>query len=249
MAFKVPTCWKELSEEQLRHIIRLLWVNQDRPDGDFLVRSAALTYFCNIEVVSRSDKGWMCRERKTGRAFLLDPDLLPAMMEQVEWVTQPEKITVRIGRVGEYEAVDFELRDLMFGKYLMCENYYQAFLLTKEEGKLVKMARILYRIPDDEDSISLSAEILAGVFLWYSAAKQLLGEAFPHFFKPPEPGGGGVSMESQRDSVRAQIRLLTKGDVTKQDYIMNHTDTWAALGELDALAMEAEEIKQKYGKK
>jgi hypothetical protein len=30
---------------------------------------------------------------------------------------------------------------------------------------------------------------------------------------------------------------------------MNHTDTWMALGELDALAMEAEEIKQKYGKK
>ena len=44
-------------------------------------------------------------------------------------------------------------------------------------------------------------------------------------------------------------RLVKLTGLTKQDYIMNHTDTWTALGELDALAMEAEEIKQKYGKK
>ena len=44
-------------------------------------------------------------------------------------------------------------------------------------------------------------------------------------------------------------RLVKLTGLTKQDYIMNLTDTWTALGELDALAMEAEEIKQKYGKK
>ena len=43
--------------------------------------------------------------------------------------------------------------------------------------------------------------------------------------------------------------MVKLSGLTKQDYIMNHTDTWTALGELDALAMEAEEIKQKYGKK
>ena len=56
------------------------------------------------------------------------------------------------------------------------------------------------------------------------------------------------SLPSLYDSIRNQIRLLTKGDVTKQKYILEQTDTWTALGELDALAKEAEEISKKYGK-
>ena len=36
----------------------------------------------------------------------------------------------------------------------------------------------------------------------------------------------------------AQIRILTKGDITKNDAILK-SDTWSALLELDALAKEA----------
>ena len=45
------------------------------------------------------------------------------------------------------------------------------------------------------------------------------------------------------------MRLLTKGDVTKEHDIRNNVDTWTAMAELDALAQEAEEIERKYGKK
>ena len=55
--------------------------------------------------------------------------------------------------------------------------------------------------------------------------------------------------ENMVDSMRAQIRMLTKGDVSKKDYILNHVDTWTALEELDAQAQELEEIKQRNGSK
>jgi hypothetical protein len=48
--------------------------------------------------------------------------------------------------------------------------------------------------------------------------------------------------------MRAQMRLLTKGDVTKEQYIRDEVDTWTALAELDASAKEADEIEKKYGK-
>jgi uncharacterized protein YbjQ (UPF0145 family) len=50
-----------------------------------------------------------------------------------------------------------------------------------------------------------------------------------------------------KDSMNAQIRALTKGDITKEQEILN-MDTWRALTELNAQAREYQEITAKYGK-
>ncbi|MBP3757178.1 MAG: hypothetical protein J6I61_07855 [Prevotella sp.] len=248
MSFTVPKGWEELTQEQLRYVIKLLWLYGEAPDWQDRVRTAAFLHFCSIEVASRTDQGWLCRERQTGKTFLLDPELLPSLLKTLDWLLKTEQMTVRIEQVDEYKAVDFELRELMFGDYLMAENFYQAFLLSKDNEALVSLAKILYRVPDGDDALCLCNEILIGAFLWYGAVKQLLSQWFPNFFKPVGEGGGSISQESQFESMQAQIRLLTKGDVTKQKYILEQTDTWTALAELDALTKEAEEIKRKYGK-
>ena len=51
-----------------------------------------------------------------------------------------------------------------------------------------------------------------------------------------------------KDAVNAQIRALTKGDVTKEKEVLA-IDTWRALTELDALAKEYDEFSQKYPSK
>ena len=48
--------------------------------------------------------------------------------------------------------------------------------------------------------------------------------------------------------MNAQIRALTKGDVTKEAQILA-LDAMRALTELDALAREYEELNRKYPKK
>ena len=59
---------------------------------------------------------------------------------------------------------------------------------------------------------------------------------------------GGTSSIGRmlQESMNAQIRALTKGDIIKE---VLHLDTWRALTELDALAKEAEEFNRKYPKK
>ena len=51
-------------------------------------------------------------------------------------------------------------------------------------------------------------------------------------------------MEDITMGIRAQVRALTDGDITKQQAVFE-TDCWAALTELDEKAREAEEYKEK----
>lgn len=248
VSFSVPRGWGELTQEQLRYVLRLLWLYGEASDWHQRVKTAAFLHFCGIEVANRTDLGWLCRENGCGKSFILNTELLPSLLQNVEWLTHTDQMNVRVERIAQYKAVDFELRELMFGDYLLAENYYQAFLLNRESDMLVSMAKILYGVPDGEDTSEFCNEILTGVFLWFSAAKNVLGQWFPHFLKPVTEGGTAISQESQHENTQAQIRLLTKGDVTKQKYILEQTDTWTALAELDALAREAEEIQRKYGK-
>lgn len=247
MSFSVPKSWEELTQEQLRDILRLLWLYGEAPDWQQRVEMAALLYLCQIEVVQRTAEAWLCRERNGNSSFLMSTELLPSMLKHVEWVTQTDSINVRLESVGKYQAIDFELHDLKFGLYLEAENYYQSFLVSRDSARLVPIARILYDIPDEDKTDEFKEEVLTGVFLWYSNAKRVLSERFPHFLKKTEGTVESTTPKSLQESTEAQIRLLTKGDVTKRDYVINGLKTWEAFAELDAQAREAEEIRQKYG--
>ena len=248
MEFTIPKRWEELTQEQLRYVLRLLWQYSDLADGQQRVLAAAFLYFCGTEVIRRTDQGWLCRQRESEKVWILDPDLLPSLLQSVEWLTDTEQMNVRIEQVGDCKAVDFELQELPFGKYLEAENNFQSYLQSKKESCLVELAKILYLVPDGSEGPGFAEEDLLGAFLWFNAAKQLLGRMFPNFLKPAGESVEPVTQESLIEATRAQIRLLTKGDVTKQKYILEETDTWTAMAELDALAKEAEEIKRKYGK-
>lgn len=244
MRFTVPKGWKELTQEQLRYVLRLLWLYNDRTDGMDRAKMAAFVHFCGFEVVRRTDQGWLCRQRKSGDAFLLDPELLPSLLESVEWIADTEQMNVRIEQVGGYKSVDFELQELPFGNYLVAENSFQSYLQSKKESCLVGLVRILYQVPEGSEAPGLKDEVLIGAFLWFNAVKKLLWQQFPNFLKPASDMQEGITQEMLIESMRAQIRLLTKGDVTKQRYVLEETDTWTALAELDALAKEAEDIKR-----
>lgn len=247
----MPEAWNELSQEDLRYVLRLIWLYQEAYDWELRVKVAAFLHFAGVEVIRRTDQGWLCCESSTVKRFLLDTELMPSILKPLEWVSKAEAIDVRIEKVGEWRAVDFCLQTLPFGSYLKAENNYQAYLQTKREECLVNLARILYDAEEEEkygEESVFRNEVLTGTFLWYNAAKQLLGRQFPNFLKQAGGEDEPVTRESLTESMRAQIRLLTKGDVTKQRYILEETDTWTALAELDALAKEAEEIQRKYGK-
>ena len=246
VSFRVPTSWGELTQEQLRYVMKLLLIYGEQADGMNIAKLWALSKFCGFDVVYKTDGGWLCELHSTRQTFLLNPELLPSMIAHLSWLDHPEEMTVRLEQVGEYKAVDMLFRDLSFGDYLKLENFYQAYLTTHDEAKLQLMFRVLYSVPDDA-TVDIRPYVLLSVFFWYQATKYTYSKVFSHFLKPVSEGQQTGTQESQREMMDAQIRLLTKGDVTKKEAVFN-VPAWDALTELDALARDSEEFKRKYGK-
>ena len=92
------------------------------------------------------------------------------------------------------------------------------------------------------------------IFYWFASLKELFSRTFPSFLRP----AGSMTSENLleqgaplgrrlQEAMNAQIRALTKGDITKEREVLS-MDTWRALAELDAQAKEYEELKKQYGK-
>lgn len=246
VSFTLPDCWEKLSQTQLRQVLSLYAVLADQSEGMQEVKLAAFCKFCSVRIVKRADGGWVCRKMMTDEEFLLDPALLPDILAPLDFIDHPEEMTIRLESVGGYKAVDMFLHGVRFADYLTLENYYQGYLLGRDNFNLRVMTRMLYGMTE-EDGKLLRPEVLLGTFLWYGAVKHHFAVMFPNFFKPASKGGGSDTgtAEGQREMMNIQIRMLTKGDVTKTGAVME-SDVWDALTELDAQAKEAEEMKRKY---
>ena len=133
-----------------------------------------------------------------------------------------------------------------FSTFISCDNYYQGFLQTKDEERLKELTQLLY--PGIKPRC-LTRPILYSAFYWFASLRQYLARLFPHFLQPMSAdeqnllGYAPPIGEMLRQSMNAQIRALTGGDITKEDAVLN-MDTWRALTELDAKAKEVEDIKR-----
>ena len=92
------------------------------------------------------------------------------------------------------------------------------------------------------------------IFYWFASLKNLLSRTFPHFLQAATADSSANMLGTPdigrrlQESMNAQIRALTKGDITKENEILSF-DTWRALTELDAQAREYEELNKKYPSK
>lgn len=243
--FSLPTSWNQLSESQLRRALQLYGVFDSTPQWKQHVKVAMFLHLTGGSIVRHVDDGFLCSFPKevSPVPVLIRDGLLPSVLAPLQFLDEPERITVRLDTAAGRKAVDFELRTLPFGQYLLAENFYQSFLADHTPKALQGLAAALYPSSDD-DSADFAQEELLGAFLWYGAAKTILAQWFPHFFRPVSSSGDAptISRESLHESTLAQIRLLTGGDITKQPVVLD-TDTWTALAELDAQAQIAEKIK------
>ena len=157
-----------------------------------------------------------------------------------------EMATSRFMAAADFEGVPFEV-------FIICDNLYQGYLATKQDNLLDEMAAHLY----DTSKIKLTATERVSVFYWFASLKGFLARVFKHFFQPVSNASvdnGNMFEQEQsqyeilQNAVNAQIRALTKGDITKEKEVLS-LDTWRALTELDCQAKEYEEINRKYPSK
>lgn len=247
--FKFPKSWQELNQKQLKTVLVFL--------SAYDITTALLRitlFFANMVIVEKKGEKALCRvvTDKGVMSVNLTAEDMFALTEAMQWVMEPGAYPVLLDELGDRKAINKFLHGVPFETYLMLDNLYQGYLMSKNSEAVIDMANLVYSRtirkgrPNDAGLQRIDKlqpyEIFA-IFQWYTQLKALFSKQFSNIFKRVEGRGSQTVVEA----MNAQIRALTGGDVTKEKDILA-IDTWRALTELDAKAREAEEFKRSIKK-
>ncbi|MEE0979172.1 MAG: hypothetical protein UH625_07175 [Muribaculaceae bacterium] len=251
----VPKSWADLTQDQLRFVYRSMVGVQiaNRNVGFFSAEdyasqtSAQVATLCllkwgGLKLICKYADGWLVS--RDAQEFKLTAGQISSAITHLAWLKELPAEPVRLDTVDGAQGVPADISSgFTFDNWLACETLWQVYQMTSNESLLRQMAEILYRKP----GIKPDSSELLGIFYWWASVKNMVSHMFPNFFKPAE-GGETPSADSMRRNMDAQIRALTKGDITKESEILT-MDAIRALTELDAQAREYDELNRKYNTK
>ena len=239
IAITLPVSWQELTDRQLYYLYDLFLDNLSADQ----IKTYCFFLWGKIRIhdyIVRHDK----------ETFKVSRELIASAIHELDWIVEIPEYPVRISRIRKHAALPADFQGVEFEKYIYCDNLYQGYLSTQKQELLNEMAGILYNAP----GIKTNAAEKLSTFYWFASLKELFSRTFPSFLRP----AGSMTSENLleqgaplgrrlQEAMNAQIRALTKGDITKEREVLS-MDTWRALAELDAQAKEYEELKKQYGK-
>lgn len=261
----VPTSWNELDDKQLRYIYSLIAEDLSLDE----IKTLAFLKWAKPKVrveglVVRGKHLCSLHSPHSTLHFELSALQLAEALSSLDWLAELPASPVRLSKIRHHVAVDPDFQGVSFETFLMVENLYQGFLHTKNDALLDEIASLLYtkkssplstlRSPLSTLRSPLSKSERFSVFYWVASVKEMFAKRFPDFFQPMATEaenmlGGSPNIGAQlQESMNAQIRALTKGDITKEREILS-LDTWRALTELNAQAKEYKQINAQLNAK
>ncbi len=240
--FQVPQGWHELGDKQLRYVYQLL-------AGDFSadeIKTLCLLRWSDTKVIGKQPTGaYLLRKGKT--LFEVTPLTLAEILPALDWLCDIPSQPVRISKINRRPALTADFSEVPFETFIICDNLYQGYLQTQDDELLDQLGATLYG-----KSIKFKPYERINIFYWFASLKESFANKYSDFFQPAEAATGGnllgSSVASVEDAMNAQIRALTKGDVTKEGEVLA-LDTHRALTELNAQAREYKELNAKTASK
>ena len=240
--FIVPQGWHELSDKQLRYVYQLI-------AGDFAtdeMKTLCLLQWSGTKVIGRQESGsYLLKKGKI--LFEVTPLTLAELLPHLAWLGSIPTVPVRISKINRQHALPADFSEVPFETFIICDNLYQGYLQTHDDNLLDQLGATLYG-----KSMTFKPYERINIFYWFAALKDTFSRKFPDFFQPIEAATDGnllgSSVASVEDAMNAQIRALTKGDVTKEGEVLA-LDTHRALTELNAQAREYKELNAKTASK
>lgn len=251
----IPTSWSALSQSQLRFLLEQMADVQTeladvrfRDEVDYAEQSRSaialrcLLQWSGLTVLANVDEGMIITHE--GDTMLLDTATLAGALSALDWIGGIPDVPVRLDSIDGAAAIEADLSDgFTFSDWLTCENLWQGYQFTRRDDLLAQMAAILYH----KENIHLTPAETLSIFYWWASAKAMLSGMFPHFLRPSETAAGTPpDFHTLRRNMDTQIRALTKGDITREAAILS-MDAIRALTELEAQALEYDEMNKKYG--
>ncbi len=232
----VPKSWHELSDDQLRFVYA--HIASDATIDELKV--LCLLHWNNIKVEGRQKNGaYILRQGKL--LFEVKPLTIAELLTNLNWIVAIPTTPIRPSTIQGNKALPADFREVPFETYIVCDNLYQGFLQTQNVALLDQLASVLYG-----KEIKLAPWEHIAIFYWMASLKDFLSRRYRDFFQPLDNGGNalGNAANAVEEAMNAQIRALTKGDITKEKDILA-MDTWRALTELNAQAREYREFNAK----
>ena len=240
----LPPSWADLDDSQLICFFTLMSHDLDMEQ----VLTVCLFKWADLRLLCRTANGsYLVKQRHRPKLeATLTFQQIQSATAALDYIRSFPSFPTRITKIGKARPLESDFQRIPFATFISCDNYYQGFLQTKDEERLKDLTLLLY--PGIKPRC-LTRPILYCAFYWFASLKQYFARLFPHFLQPMPAdeqnllGYAPPIGEMLRQTMNAQIRALTGGDITKEDAILT-MDTWRALTELDAKAKEAEDIKR-----
>lgn len=237
--FIVPQGWHELSDKQLRYVYQLVAADYATDE----IKTLCLLRWSDTKVIGRQDSGaYLLKKGKI--LFEATPVTLAELLPHLDWLASIPTAPVRLSKINRQTALPADFSEVSFETFIICDNLYQGYLSTKNDELLDQLGATLYG-----KSMTFKPYERINIFYWFASLKESLSAKYSDFFQPIAASDGNLlgSSSSVEDAMNAQIRALTKGDVTKEAEVLA-LDTHRALTELNAQAREYKQLNAQIKK-
>ncbi len=234
--FTAPRGWHELSDSQLRFVYTHIAADATLDELKIL----CLLQWNKVKVEGRQPNGaYILRKGKV--LFEVIPLTLAELLSHLNWMDAMPTMPIRPSTLQGHKALPADFQEVSFDNYIVCDNLYQGYLQTQSDALLNELASVLYG-----KEIHLKPWEQIVIFYWMASLKDFLSRRYRDFFQPLANGDNalGSAANAVEEAMNAQIRALTKGDITKEKDILA-MDTWRALTELNAQAKEYRTLQSK----
>lgn len=235
--FIVPQGWHELGDKQLRYVYDLIAKEYATDE----IKTLCLLRWSGTKVIGRQESGTYLL-KKSKILFEVTPLTLAELLPHLDWLGSLPTVPVRISKINRQSALPADFSEVPFETFIICDNLYQGYLSTQNDELLDQLGATLYG-----KDIAFKPYERISIFYWFAALKESLSKKYSDFFQPIAGASDSNllgSSASVEDAMNAQIRALTKGDITKEAEVLA-LDTHRALTELNAQAHEYKELNAK----
>lgn len=239
--FILPQDWQELGDKRLRYVYELMAKEHTTDE----IKTICLLRWSGTKVIGRQDTGTYLL-KKGNLLFEVTPVTLAELLPHLAWLDSLPTVPVRLSKINRQEALPADFEGVPFETHIICDNLYQGYLATQDDNLLDQLGATLYG-----KSMTFKPAERINIFYWFAALKETLSKKFSDFFQPLAGAADGNLLGSTatvEDAMNAQIRSLTKGDITKEKEVLA-LDTYRALTELNAQAREYKELNAKMNTK
>lgn len=238
--FIVPQGWHELSDKQLRYVYQLLAQNFTSDE----VKTLCLLHWTGTKVIGKQNTdGYLLRKGKI--LFEVTPLTLAELLPNLDWLGSLPSTPIRPVKLKHRPGIAADFAEVPFEQYIIVDNLYQGYLQTQDDALLDEIASVVY----PGIKTPLAADERIAIFYWVASLKDFFARRYPDFFQPAASLNLlGDAQPDVEGAMNAQIRALTKGDVTKEAEVFA-LDTHRALTELNAQAREYKQLNSQLNKK